>query len=603
MSGQGPVVSPRTADWPLVAACAVLCGVGACAVAMWSVVAVACWSSGVPVPRCELSAALFSWWWPSDVDARWGAPVSRTWPPTVIRVAAAVVAAGLLAALWRMWRWFSRWSEPADTGRPGRRVPGTASAGQVRDAAGEKTVLARAAHLRPGLDRPQITDVAYLLGQARGHQVWASVEDSMIVIGPPRSGKGLHLVVNAILDAPGAVVTTSTRPDNLKLTLAARAGRGPVAVFDTQQVAPGVPGGARWCPVRGCEDPQTAMVRARGFAAGSGMGAGGVSDGGFWQQQAEVVIRCLLHAAALAGRDALDLYRWSLDPVAAATEAHPTLVDDPRAAMGWASALQAICEADPRSRDSVWLGVRGAFAALGDPRTLAAVRPRTQADQFNCERFLREQGTLYLLATPAMAELAGPLIGALIEDINHTATRLAGGSPGGRLDPPVAFILDEIANFVALPSLPSMMSQGGGSGVTTLVVFQSLDQAREKWSREIAGALWDSAIVKVILGGMSNESDLREWSGLIGERDETQVQVSHGTRGALDRSESWSVRRVPILAPSDLRTLPMGKAVLLLRSAPAIMLDLRAWTRRSDAGRLRADVSNLESAIGAAGDA
>lgn len=35
------------------------------------------------------------------------------------------------------------------------------------------------------------------------------------VIGPPRSGKGLHIVIPAILDAPGPVVTTSTRPDNL----------------------------------------------------------------------------------------------------------------------------------------------------------------------------------------------------------------------------------------------------------------------------------------------------------------------------------------------------------------------------------------------------
>jgi type IV secretion system protein VirD4 len=57
---------------------------------------------------------------------------------------------------------------------------------------------------------------------SRGTKVWASVEDSILLIGPPRSGKGLHVVINAILDAPGAVVTTSTRPDNLTATLKAR---------------------------------------------------------------------------------------------------------------------------------------------------------------------------------------------------------------------------------------------------------------------------------------------------------------------------------------------------------------------------------------------
>jgi len=34
-----------------------------------------------------------------------------------------------------------------------------------------------------------------------------------------RSGKGLHIVIPAILDAPDAVVTTSNRPDNLTATL------------------------------------------------------------------------------------------------------------------------------------------------------------------------------------------------------------------------------------------------------------------------------------------------------------------------------------------------------------------------------------------------
>ena len=38
------------------------------------------------------------------------------------------------------------------------------------------------------------------------------------MLGPPRSGKGLHLVINAILDAPGAVITTATRPDNIAVT-------------------------------------------------------------------------------------------------------------------------------------------------------------------------------------------------------------------------------------------------------------------------------------------------------------------------------------------------------------------------------------------------
>ena len=61
-------------------------------------------------------------------------------------------------------------------------------------------------------------------------------------------------MINAILDTPGPFVTTSTRPGNLTTALRARQRICPVAVFDPQQLAPGIPVGLRWSPIRGCED-------------------------------------------------------------------------------------------------------------------------------------------------------------------------------------------------------------------------------------------------------------------------------------------------------------------------------------------------------------
>lgn len=542
---------------------------------VWLGAAAAAVMTGRTPPQPDLGGALNLVRSPSDPSGAWSTPMPGPvayWTVTAIVVLAATT---LTIALVRWWRGDSR----RRTSDP-RTLPGTASRAEILQAAGPRAVTRRARQARPSLHRPHPHEVGYLLGRSRGAQAWASVEDSILVVGPPRSGKGLHLVIPMILDAPGAVVTTSTRPDNLAVTYTARRAVGPVAVFDPQGLAAGVPDGLRWSPVRGCDVPQTAMIRARGLAAGTGIGRS-TDAGDFWQAQTESVLRALLHAAALDGRPPRDLYRWSLDP-AAVTEAI-TILGQASAAPGWDSALEQAAVGDPRTRDSIWLGVRQALSALADPRVLDAVSPR-DGEHFEPTTFLRERGTLYVLGTASGAGAAAPLVSALVEDMVETARHLAAASPGARLDPPLLLALDEIGNLAPLPSLPALMSEGGGTGVTTLAVLQSLSQARDRWGEQQAGALWDAAIAKVILGGGSHARDLADLSTLIGDRDEETTSVSRDHYGG--RSTSTGVRRIPVMDTSRLRTLPFGTGVLLLRTAPPAVLDLMPWTKRRDGNTL-----------------
>ncbi len=155
-------------------------------------------------------------------------------------------------------------------------------------------------------------------------------------------------------------------------------------------------------------------------------------------------------------------------------------------------------------------------------------------------------------------------------------------------------VLDEAANY-PLPSLPSLMSDGGGSGITTTVVLQSLAQARAVWGEHAAAAIWDAAIDKVILGGGSTARDLDELSRLIGTTREPVHTHTTGPDG--HRTTSTSTIEAPILDPAALRTLPFGTGVLLLREAPPIALTLRACTARKDAATLHADRTRLEETI------
>ncbi|WP_238694237.1 hypothetical protein [Nocardioides daphniae] len=91
--------------------------------------------------------------------------------------------------------------------------------------------------------------------------------------------------------------------------------------------------------------------------------------------------------------------------------------------------------ADPRTRDSIWMGVSLALSCLADPRVIETVSPR-EGEEFDPVEFLTEHGTLYLLATGAGAGASWPLVAAFIEDLVETARHLAATSPGARLDPP-----------------------------------------------------------------------------------------------------------------------------------------------------------------------
>ncbi|MRG58807.1 TraM recognition domain-containing protein [Agromyces sp. CFH 90414] len=567
---------------------AILIGVAGLALMLRVAGSISAWVTGLPEPAVGPEGGLAVILHPSDPAGALGAPGLHPvafWSAAALLIAAAITGFVLVRRMLRA-------SERARLADPFR-MPGIATRADVTYAASRKRLLLRAAHLRPSLEHPEPSDVGYRLGSSQGVEVWASVEDSILVMGPPRSGKGVNIVINAILDAPGPVVTTSTRPDNLAATLTARRQHGPVAVFDPQRLVPGIPAGLRWSPIRGCEDPLTAIIRAKGLAAGTGLSAGGVDGGGFWEAKTRVALQSLLHAAALDRRSPAELFRWTLDPAAAA-DAAAILHSNTGAATGWGDALQSMLDADPRTRDSIWQGVSLSLASLADPRVLDAVSP-TDGERFDPKLFLRAGGTVYLLATSAGADNTANLVAAFIEDLVETGRRIAAESPRARLDPPLLLALDEIGNLAPLPSLPGLMAEGGGTGFTTMPVLQSLAQARSNWSDNTAGTIWDASNVKVMLGGESNAGDLQNIATIIGDRDDLTDATTIGDRGS--RSSQRSVRRVQTMPPDTIRTLPDGAGLFLLRSAPPIIAKLRPWTERADAAALQAGRQQVEAVL------
>ncbi|HWS34169.1 MAG TPA: TraM recognition domain-containing protein, partial [Actinoplanes sp.] len=494
-------------------------------------------------------------------------PAALVWLLVIVLVA---VPAGLL-----LWWWMRR----AGTRQPA----GLVTRAQLRSTLLKDAAMRKARQVRPSLadrKRPDPDSWAMFLATHPAGPLYAQHEDSVLVIGPPRMGKTLFFAVNAILDAPGAVVATSTKAEIVRLTATTRArGDRPVHVFDPEDIA-GWPDQLRWSPVTGCEDPGVASERSRAFVAAVPLGES-TGNADFFIQGADTVLRCLLHAAALAGRSMRDVATWATD--FDDDEPLNILRGDDRASPGWHSTLRTFTRGAPETVSSTKMTLGLILKPLASPRVMAAVTPE-DGEGLDVERLLEQRGILYLLSEGDEGSTA-PFLTALADHIVKVAKRVSQRRPHGRLDPPLRLVLDEAANVAPLPNLAGLMSDSGGRGITPIVLIQSPDQGRDRWGERGYGALWAAATVKLVLGGLADADDLEKLSQLCGD---TRVRRTSTTRGAdQPGSVTESDERERVLPPDKILTMPVGHALLFYRNMRPALVQLRPWWQRKDADAIR----------------
>jgi hypothetical protein len=211
-------------------------------------------------------------------------------------------------------------------------------------------------------------EVGWRLGDAReprGGQLWVPWDRTAGVIGPQGSGKTLDLLAPALIDAPGAALTTLTKVDDLLLTFTARSTRQrPCIVLDPFGLVPGLPE-VVWDPIQGCVDPLVAERRAKAFTAGTVKGAvaGGHADDAarFYAAEAAKVLQGYFHAAALTGRSLEHVLSWVAKPLAA-TDPTEILREHPHAATFWDGLLYGALHGDDRTAGNTITTVQQAMS-------------------------------------------------------------------------------------------------------------------------------------------------------------------------------------------------------------------------------------------------
>lgn len=502
-------------------------------------------------------------------------------PVVPIRIVDAVAVAIVVAAVAAGTGWWVRYRQSdaafmADL----RRRPGFATASEVRTHLSARTVKRRSQILRPGQSDVQPSAVGWRVGRSRGIDVYVSIEDSVALEGPPRSGKGYRVLISAILDWAGPLITTSTTNDNLTATLRMRQRQGEVLVFDPQQLS-GIRDALRIDPIAGCDDPLVAVQRATAIVTGTALGASLSNQE--WAAASSTVLSRLLHAAAVGQRTVADLYEWGSTPALARTAVEILRSDG---APGWGDGLEAVLVGDEKLLSSTWFGVQAAVAPVAIPQIRAALQPGPAGSLFDPDEFLTGRNTLYLLGSGSGAGAMGGFLSAVLDDVVEVARRKALASPGSRLGEPLGLILDEIANMFRWAALPRVMADGGGRGICTFVVLQALSQAETAWSRAEADTIWSAATAKVLLGGASHVPHLRDVETLLGWRERRRTQRSWDSRrDGFHTSEM--PERLPLMTADEIRRLPPTAGLLTYRNRRGVLLDLTGWDERRDASDIR----------------
>jgi type IV secretion system protein VirD4 len=406
--------------------------------------------------------------------------------------------------------------------------------------------------------RAAVSPPAVYLGlDQAGRPLWSRQGRAALVIGPSQSGKTTSVITPTLLDYPGAVVSTSTKPDVLRATMSARWERGRVWQFDPSGHAEEIAGveKLRWSPLACSRDWDGSLLMARAMVDGAAVGAG-TTEANHWAKRAQALLAGMLHAAAITDEPMRTVVGW--------VTSHD--IDGPLGRLGdhadvplALDVLTGVANTEARERSSIFSATADALDAYTSQGALEAA----ETPNFDASRFVASGDTIYTHAPAESQRIAAPLVCGLLAEIRRATYQAhAAGELAGR----VLFALDEVANVAPIVELPQIASEGGGQGLLLLAVLQDLSQASARWGTAADGFLTLFG-TKLILPGVADQRTLETISTALGEYDrkvvtETRAQTPDRLFWS-QRSYSHSTQRTRVLSPGEVANIPAGHALHL----------------------------------------
>ena len=414
----------------------------------------------------------------------------------------------------------------------------------------------------------------FYAGNGIGGPVFLPPESHFLVLGPPRSGKTRSIVIPNILLSPGPVIATSTKSDLVEATYRERSKRGRVLVVDPSGSVP-LPDGIErvyWSPISPVGTYSDALAVTRAMIDASVLIDGQHGGYSHWVERAASLMAPLIHAAQIGGYEMDTMMSWlnrreCKDPAGILKSCGEEMALD---------SLRGILLSEERERSGIFSTALGLLASYSFPE----VHQYERFTRFDSGEFLNSSDTLYVVSPSHIQKLVAPVIVGMIDEAKNRSFAMSSDRERDSRRPPLALILDEMANIAPLGSISSVLSEGASQKVMLLGALQDLSQARTRWGEASQGflTLFGSTLV---LPGISDSSSLHQLSLVSGEIEYESISRNYagsllerfiGPRGV---TKSSSYR--PRLKPWEIARSGGGQGYLFRRSRQVSRVSLNPF--------------------------
>jgi len=491
---------------------------------------------------------LFEWWFAYDAYA------PRVFDTGGTIAGSSGLAAAIVAVVLSVWR--SRQSTRVTTYGSAR----WASAADIR---------------RAGLDRP----AGVFLGRHGHRYLRHEGPEHVLAFAPPRSGKGVGLVVPTLLTWPASAVIHDIKGENWQITAGWRARFSHCLLFN-----PTDPASAAYNPLlevrRGVQEVRDVQNIADILVDPEGA----LERRNHWEKTSHaLLVGAILHVL-YAGEDKTlrGVANCLSDPACPfevtlhrmMTTRH--LGETPHPVV--ASAAREVLNKSENERSGV-LSTAMSFLGLYRDPTVAEVTSHCDwriADLIAAEHPV----SLYLVVPPSDISRTKPLVRLILNQIGRRLTESLDGSDGIARRHRLLLMLDEFPALGRLDFFETALAFMAGYGIRSFLIAQSLNQFDKAYGPN--HSILDNCHVRVTFA-TNDERTAKRISDTLGTATELRAQRNYaGHRlapwlGHVMVSRQETAR--PLLTPGEVMQLPPDEAVVMVGShAPIKATKLRYYT-------------------------